>query len=208
MGAGIPKSVGTIYIRHMNYVPVIPEWFQTRKAAQVVAFFAAVSGGSINILKATKLIYLADRLSMARRDHPITNDNYVSMNFGPVNSFTYNYMNGTAPVRQDKWLEFISPRNGNDLPLSRHVNIESDLDELSRADIHILYETWEKYKDIDRFELADWTHRYCPEWQDPRGTSIPIDFATIFNRMGKENPVGLAEDLQEERRLVAEFAAA
>jgi len=31
--------------------------------------------------EATKLIYLADRLSMERRDHPITGDNFISMPF-------------------------------------------------------------------------------------------------------------------------------
>ncbi len=189
----------------MNYVPAIPDWFKTRKAAQVAAFFAALSGGKINILKAVKLIYLADRLSMERRDTPITNDQYFSMPFGPVNSCTYNYMNGVAPPRQDEWHEFIGVRNYNDIPLSRTINIPDDLDELSRSEIKILTETWEKFENIDQFELADWTHRFCPEWADPNGSSIPIDLATIFDRLGKKNPIALAEDLQAERRLIAEF---
>ena len=195
------------YIQPMNYVPRIPEWFQTRKAAQVTAFFAAMAGGQINILKATKLIYLADRLSMSRRDHPITNDSYVSMPFGPVNTLTYSYMNGEAPQRQELWREFIGPRRHHDLPLSREVSIPDDLDELSRADIEVLSETWREFKDIDRFELSEWTHNFCPEWVDPKGSSIPIEFATIFKRLDKEDPVSLAEYLQAERRLIAEFAA-
>lgn len=60
----------------------------------MVAFFAIKAGGLINILRATKLVYLADRLSMEKRDHAITGDNYVSMPFGPVNTNTYDYMNG------------------------------------------------------------------------------------------------------------------
>lgn len=192
----------------MNYVPQIPDWFQTRKAAQVTAFFAAMSGGKINILKAVKLIYLADRLSMDRRDAPITNDQYVSMDFGPVNSSTYNYLKGAAPSRIDQWIEFIGIRNGNDIPLSREITIPDDLDELSRSEISMLSETWENFKDIDRFELAEWTHKFCPEWTHPHGSSIPIDYATIFRRLGKTDPIALAEDLQAERRLVAEFALA
>jgi uncharacterized phage-associated protein len=192
----------------MNYVPQIPDWFQTRKAAQVTAFFAAMSGGKINILKAVKLIYLADRLSMERRDAPITNDQYVSMKFGPVNSSTYNYLNGVAPTRLEQWHEFIGIRNGNNIPLSREVEIPGDLDELSRSEIDILTDTWQQFEDIDRFELAEWTHKFCPEWSDPHGSSIPIDYATIFRRLGKQDPIDLAEDLQAERRLVAEFALA
>lgn len=191
----------------MNYVPYIPDWFKTRKAAQVAAFFAATSGGRINVLKAVKLIYLADRLSMERRDAPITNDQYVSMDFGPVNSCTYNYMKGMAPSRQDQWHEFIGVRRGNDLPLSREVSIPDDLDELSRSEIRILEEIWDKFQDIDRFDLAEWTHRFCPEWVNPHGSSIPIEYATIFKKLGKDGPIELAEELQSERRLVAELTS-
>lgn len=188
-------------------MPSIPDWFKTRKAAQVAAFFAAMAGGKINILKAVKLIYLSDRLSMEQRDAPITNDQYFSMPFGPVNSYTYNYMNGVAPSRQEQWHEFIGIRDGNDLPLSRTVAIPNDLDELSRSEIRILREIWDQFEDIDRFDLAEWTHKFCPEWVDPHGSSIPIDYATIFKKLGKAGPIELAEELQSERRLVAELVA-
>lgn len=191
----------------MAYVPYIPDWFSTRKAAQVTAYFALRSGGSINILMATKLVYLADRLSIERRDFPITNDQYVSMPFGPVNSFTYSYMNGQAPVRQEEWLEFISPRSGVTLRPSQELSIE-DLDELSRGDLKVMDATWEEFKDIDRYELADWTHKFCPEWKNPNKSSIPIELATIFHALKKEHPVELAEDLQTERALVSSFRAA
>ena len=195
------------YIRVMNYVPQIPDWFLTRKAAQVVAYFAARAGGRINILKATKLLYLSDRESMAQRDHPITNDSYVSMPFGPVNSCAYNYMNGAAPVRQEDWLEFIGPRSKNDLIASQSIDIPADLDELSRGDIRIMSEIWENFEDTDRFDLAEWTHKFCPEWRNPGKSSIPIDLATIFRKLEKDDPIGLAEDLQAERRFVAERLA-
>jgi uncharacterized phage-associated protein len=188
----------------LGYIPTIPEWFEPRKAAQVTAFFALQTGGTINILKATKLIYLADRLSMAKRDYPITGDNFVSMPFGPVNTYTYNYMNGVAPVRQDEWGEFIAPRRDYDLPLARELGVD-DLDELTQADIAVLEETWDRFKDIDKFDLADWTHRFCPEWRDPKGSSIPIDFATVFKKLNKSDPVELAEEIQAERGLILDF---
>ncbi len=190
-----------------GYVPLIPEWFDTRRAAQVTAYLALKAGGHINILRATKLIYLADRLSMSRRDAPITSDNLVSMPFGPVNSFTYSYMTGAAPVRQGEWAEFISPRRGHNLWLAQQLEVD-DLDELSRADLRILDETWDAFKDVgDQFELADWTHEYCPEWKDPNGSSIPIDYATVFKTLGKIDPIELAEQVQADRRLAVTLAA-
>ncbi|OQP87882.1 hypothetical protein BTR14_03150 [Rhizobium rhizosphaerae] len=190
----------------MAYVPTIPDWFLTRKAAQVTAFFALKSEGVINILKATKLVYLSDRRSLDLRDFPITNDQYVSMAFGPVNSYTYSYMTGVAPIRQEEWFEFIAARHGNDLRLAQEIDVE-DLDELSRGDLRILEAVWEEFKDIDRFDLADWTHRFCPEWVDPRRSSIPIEMASLLNALQKQDPIGLAEDLQDERRLLAGFRA-
>ncbi|MBM7326551.1 SocA family protein [Agrobacterium sp. S2] len=122
----------------MAYVPHIPDWFLTRKAAQAVAFFALKSGGRIKVLMATKLMYLSDRRSMEIRDFPITNDQYVSMKFGPVNSYTYDYMQGKAAARKNEWLDFIAPRQGDDLVLaSEKIGID-DLDELSRGDSRYL----------------------------------------------------------------------
>lgn len=158
------------------------------------------AGGEINILKVTKLVYLADRLSMEKREHPITGDNFVSMPFGPVNSFTYSYMKGAAPVRRAAWAEFVGEERWHRLPLARPI-AEDDLDELSVSDMKILESVWDLFKDVDRFDLAEFTHRFCPEWRDPNGSSVPIDFATIFRTLGKDEPIDLAEEIQAERAL-------
>lgn len=190
-----------------GFVPHIPEWFNTRKAAQTTAYLALKSGGQINILRATKLIYLADRLAMERREFPITGDEFVSMPFGPVNSYTYSYMTGTAPVRQADWAEYIGPRRGHDLWLSQHVD-EDDLDELSRSDTELLDEIWVSFQNVgDQFDLAEWTHRFCPEWRDPNGSSIPINIATVYRMLGKEDPLSLAEQIEADRQLATSLGA-
>jgi uncharacterized phage-associated protein len=183
-----------------DFAPKTPEWFQTRKAAQVVAFFGLKAGGTINVLRATKLIYLADRLSMAQRDYPITGDNFVSMPFGPVNTNVYDYMNGRASTKQEEWFAFVGKRNDYDLPINKGVTVKS-FDELSGADIKILEQTWDQFKDIEKYELAEWTHKFCPEWQDPKGSSIPIDFSTVYKKLEKPNPADIAEEIQAERKL-------
>ncbi len=189
-----------------KYKPKTPDWFDTRKAAQVVAFFALKTRGKINVLKATKLVYLADRLSMERRDHAITNDSYVSMPFGPVNTTTYDYMNGKASIRQAEWAAFMGKRAGFDLPLNRGVTLDS-LDELSRSDLKILEDTWTEFKDIEKYELAEWTHKYCPEWQNPGDSSIPIEFSTIFKNLNKPDPADLADEVAAERKLRLDLLA-
>lgn len=183
-----------------RFVPNIPDWFPTRKAAQVAAFFASKAGGSINVLRLTKLMYLADRRHMEVRDVPITGDNFVSMPFGPVNTYAYSYINGDAPVRQEQWAEFIAARQGYAVPLT--APIEPDhLDEISRSELATLESTWDEFKDVDRYDLAELTHKFCPEWRDPGESSVPIDLATVYKHLGKEDPIGLAEDVQADRQL-------
>lgn len=191
----------------MPFIAKIPEWFPTRRAAQVVAFFADKAGGRINVLRATKLIYLADRISMDEREHPVTGDNFVSMPFGPVNTYTYSLMNGEAEAQHThQWAEFIAPRAGYDILLARHICMD-DLDELSQADLRILQATWDNFRDTDKYDLAEWTHKFCPEWHDPNGSSVPIDFATVYKHLKKAEPIELAEQIQAERALVASFGS-
>lgn len=189
----------------MAFIAKIPEWFSARRAAQVTAFFADRAGGRINVLRATKMVYLSDRASMAEREYPVTGDNFVSMPFGPVNTYTYSLMNGEVEERyKHVWAEFVAPRAGHEIPLAKAIT-EDDLDELSRSDLRILASTWEEFKDIDKYDLAEWTHKFCPEWRDPGGSSVPIDFATIYRRLEKAEPIDLAEQIQAERALVASF---
>jgi uncharacterized phage-associated protein len=194
------RAEDLIELTMADFIPKTPDWFDTRKAAQVVAFFALKAGGKINVLRATKLVYLADRMSIEKRDHAITGDNFVSMPFGPVNTNVYDYMNGRGSARQKDWSAFIGNRVDFDLPVAKGVTAES-LDELSRGDLKILEATWEQFNDIDKYELAEWTHRFCPEWKNPGKSSIPIDFSTVFRKLGKADPAEMAEEIQAERKL-------
>ena len=167
----------------------------------------APSRGAINVLRATKLVYLSDRRSMNERDRPITGDDFVSMPFGPVNTYTYSYMNGEAADRRDQWSEFIAPRRNLLISLASTSISRDLLDELSRADTRMLDATWKEFNDIDRFELAEWTHKFCPEWRDPHGSSLPLHFATVFKKLEKPDPHELNDEIQAERALSLEFLA-
>jgi uncharacterized phage-associated protein len=184
-----------------------PAWFNARKAAQVVAFFAKAQGGQINVLKAVKLVYLADREAMKAFDAPILCDNFVSMDFGPVNSLTLNQINGTADD-DTGWDEFITDRAGHTVGL-RNKNIKiQELDELSAAELKVLNFIWERFGKMDRFELADYTHKNCPEWEDPKGSSMRIPLERIFKYLGKQDGTALAQKLESERIMDETFERA
>lgn len=178
-------------------------WFNVRKAAQVAAFFALREGGEINVLKLTKLVYLSDRAFMKKYDAPILCDRLVSMDHGPVNSLTLNYINGTA--ESDDWNEFISDRAGHMVALGKANTQVDDLDELSDAEVEVLESVWEFFGHYDRFALRDYTHTHCPEWEDPHGSSNPIRYAQVFKFLGKANGADLEDRVAEERHILTHF---
>ena len=64
--------------------------YDPRKAAQTIAYFSIKNGGKpLHVVRAVKLVYLADRESTARSGFPIQDETRVSMRHGPVNSSTY-----------------------------------------------------------------------------------------------------------------------
>jgi uncharacterized phage-associated protein len=183
----------------------MPRWFNTRKAAQVVAFFAREQGGAINVLKLTKLVYVADRAHMEAHDYPICGDALVSMPYGPVNSVTYSYVSGQMYSHCD-WEAFVSDQANHEVGVARPGISDSDLDELSRSELRTLHEVWATFGKMDKWDLVQWTHDNCPEWEDPHGSSNPIPYERVFKFLGKSNAEELEERVIEDRKLRMAFA--
>ena len=179
-------------------------WFNVRKAAQVAAYFALQEQGEINILKLIKLVYMADRKFMGLYDVPMLNDQLVSMSHGPVNSLTYDYANGAEEA--DDWNEFLSGRARYMVGLATPGISEENLDELSRAELRVLRNVWQELGHMDRFEIRNYTHEHCPEWEDPHGSSFPIPYSRVFNFLGKQNSSELEDRILSERQVAANLA--
>ena len=175
--------------------------YDLEKAAQVVAFFAMKQGGSINVLKLAKLVYLAERQSLEEFDEPMLYDDLVSMPEGPVASVTLNFINGM--ISDPLWSKMVGQRSGREVPLAHADLAVSDLDHLSVADCRILDGLWERFGAYDRFRLRDWTHvaENVPEWVDPQGSSNPIRHTTVFAHLGRSNPDELARRVDEVREI-------
>ncbi len=177
--------------------------YDVKKAAQVAAFFAIEAGGKINILKLTKLMYLADRDHLEQYDYPILFDKIVSMPHGPVNSLTYNYSSGG--LEDDFWNYYITDRDMHDLGVTKKFNID-ELDQLSDAEVQVMKLIWTKFGHMNQFELVDYTHKYCKEWNDPNGSSEPISYETVFKFLGKDDSAMLSRAIEEERLLKRAWA--
>lgn len=164
--------------------------YNARKAAQTVAFFAMRNGAQpLSVLKAVKLVYLADRESIRRFGFPIQDEDRVSMPHGPVNSMTYSMINGEYDTASTGWADFLRDREDHNLSLSRPELTEEDLDELSDADISVLNTVWEQFGHMGKYQLRDWTHVQAnvPEWEDPGRSSWRIPLERMMNVLNVPN---------------------
>lgn len=177
--------------------------YNARKAAQVAARFTQLQGGTINVLKLAKLLYLAERAAVRDLDRPILNDTYASMDNGPVTSQTIRYVRNEVP--NNDWAEYFRGRYRNDIALVRSELTRDDLDELSASEWAIIDGVWNEFGHMDRFVLADLTHKICPEWEDPYGSSYPIPITRMLNYLGKDVEA-VEADLRERESIAIAMA--
>lgn len=158
--------------------------FSEEKTAQIAAYFLRQRGGKMSYLKLMKLLYLADRESMARFDEPMTDDAWISMKLGPVLSNVLDLFQGSS--LGGAWEKWISTAGGFDVRMARNIDDLEELDELSEADIDILEAVWVEHGHKTRWELVDFTHRHCAEWNDPMNSAKPISPQDVFVALGRD----------------------
>jgi uncharacterized phage-associated protein len=170
--------------------------FDSAKAAQAAAYFALQSEGKIEKLKLIKLLYLAEREAMLRHDHPMFYDEFYSLKDGPICSNALNGINGG--IDRETWAKYVR-RNGNIItPVKRFER--SDLDELSNAEIDILEALWDNFSGYTASQIRRYTHEQCPEYNEVTTGRLPITYLSVFEALGKPDPKGLAESVEEVRR--------
>lgn len=175
--------------------------YNARKAAQTIAFFAMKNGKRpLEVIKAVKLVYLADRESIRRFGFPIQDESRVSMPHGPVNSETYSMINGEYDTAASGWADFVRDREDNNISLTRDDLTEDDLDELSDADIEVLNAVWSRFGHMGKWQLRDWTHvqSNVPEWEDPGKSSLPIPLTRMMAHLEVPN-------VEEQAAVVRDF---
>ena len=177
---GARSAILPPYFRHggvaMRFV------FNARKAAQAAAHLVKLHGGSINLMALIKLLYLADRQALLETGYPITGDRMVSMPHGPVLSRIYDSAKW-GNTEGEPWYEYISERNNHDVSL---LLDPPESDELSQYELEVLRKIHDDFGSMSQWELRDLTHT-LPEWQDPQGSSLPIDAETILRMAGKSD---------------------
>lgn len=184
--------------------------FNEKKAAQVAAFFLMRANSALPVLKLMKLMYLAERSSFVTYGEGISGDRLVSMQHGPVMSITLNLMNGSTESSADGWDAWISDRANHEISLADNKRgiQANDLLALSDADIAILNQTWQEFGRMNKFQLVEYTHQHCPEWEDPDGSMIPMQPMDFFKALGfsSEQSEAYLARMQEQAAINVAFA--
>ena len=167
-----------------------------RKVAEMAAFFLLQAPNrSMPHLKLMKLLYLSDRRSFEEHGFSMSGDRMVSMEHGPVLSTTLNLISGKIPSSHNGWNSLISELKDNQVSLIADVTVD-DLLEFSRADKEIMNSIWEQFGHMSQWEIRNYTHDKCPEWQNPGDSSFPIELDALFAALGFSREE--SEELQRE----------
>ena len=154
--------------------------FDEAKATQIAAYFLARRGGQMHYIKLIKLMYLADREALLRWGIPMSTDRHVSMDNGPVLSNVLNLLTDDRP--KPTWSRYISPPLG-DYEVKLLEPAPTDL--LSRVEEKLLNEIFDQYGHRNRWDLIYNVMHKLPEWQDPNGSSLPIQLRDILKAGGE-----------------------
>ncbi|MBI2504045.1 MAG: SocA family protein [Candidatus Latescibacteria bacterium] len=170
------------------------------RAIELTTWILQWGGGSMDIMKLLKLIYITERRALERYGWPVTFDSLASLDRGPVPSKIYDLIKGTYPDPADQrlWNEWIGPRDGNQVCLLQPPK----LNHLSESQLELAREVFEEFGDERTFVLSELTHAF-PEWIDPKGSSLPISYKELLSKLGKpqEEIQAILDELDEEARL-------
>jgi len=174
--------------------------FNRTKAIQATAVLLRRAGPARteNYLKIMKILYYADRESLAKTGRPITGDEVYAMRWGPVLSQTLDLIRDRT-YGTEEWLRHIATENNNIRLIEDPGNAE-----LCQFEIDLLHELWDKYKDVDPFDLAEETHdlpEYVKNKPDPKSRN-PITFEDMLEATGRGHDIEAIQSDAHELRAI------
>ena len=162
----------------------------------------------MNVMKLVKMVYLLDRLSIARRGIPVVGGIYYSMRNGPVTSELLDIINaGRLADESDRsWEKFISSRNEHDVALAAEP---TPLEFLSDSELELIAEIYKEHGKQDQWQIRDFCHQNCGEWAPLQAGRERIQVEEIAINVGKSPAEAkrISEEANESNLLSSVFAA-
>ena len=137
--------------------------FQILKVAQASAVLLKTEPGRrMSRLRLLKLLYVADRESLAERARPITGDRVCAMDHGPVLSQIYDLIKGKDYLAP-RWERYFRRIGKRDVRLIQDPGVGK----LSRHEIGKLQDVSRRLEEYDDWAVAEYTHTF-EEWKKNR----------------------------------------
>ncbi len=157
--------------------------FDVTKATEVACQFLKREGGSINVMKLVKLVYLLDRLSVAQRSIPVVGGAYFSLPNGPITSEFLDLINSGLlwGLPECRWEEFIGDRQDHQVALLKDAGDEH----LSESEIELIEALYREHGKKNQWELRNWCHEHCEEWTPLEEGRERIGLDRIARAVGK-----------------------
>lgn len=185
--------------------------FNYRKAVQALNYLACNNGGTLNKMKAIKMIWLADRLHIRKYGRSITGDEYYAVPFGPIPSATRDILE-CNPMAGDLASEYAKDFIKGDKKYTFKSLKDPELKVFSQTDIQIINTIIENFNHREEFELSKYSHTF-PEWKKyesalNKGVSsrFPINQADFFINVEEKSGlfVDAAETLEDSKIIFEE----
>ena len=100
--------------------------FDINKATDAACQFLKKEGGTINIMKLVKLIYLLDRCGFQKRNSPVVGGHYYSLPNGPITMELLDLVNAGSidGAEESDWQALISDRQNHEVSLQGEAREE------------------------------------------------------------------------------------
>ncbi len=166
--------------------------------------------GQADKLKLVKLLYLADKRHLIQYGRTITGDEYWAMDYGPVGSATKDVLSfdDTEFSSEAEYAEKMIKKVGRYNFQAVSECSPEELDHLSETDIEAIQHVLERFGNLSKRQLIDYTHRY-PEWaqyeplfKEKQIKRIKIATEEVLSTL-PDDPLEMpAEHIDESRRIL------
>jgi uncharacterized phage-associated protein len=150
------------------------------KATQVGTLLLDLNNSEMDYLKFVKLLYNIERESINRWTRPLIFDELYSMPHGQATSKTLDRAKPENQGVETFWRKYIVNSN-NTMRLIKNAGT----DKLSRAEISLIKEISERYKNKTASQMIDEHHNLFSEWKDPGNSSIRTTYDELLKVLGK-----------------------
>ena len=139
--------------------------FNHQKATQAVNYFIHLNGGSIDKMKALKLLWLSDKIHLMQYGRMITGDVYFAMKNGHVASATKDIIDEKRNHVSDEVLDYRNNYILKTQSITLGSKQEPDLMVFSDSDQEVMDLVFEKFGKFDQEYLSEVVSHSFSEWK-------------------------------------------